>query len=520
MKGKILGIFGLLVALCIYMVFATSDPWWNISTSAFLKLNNIENLLRRISLFGILGIGVAFVIITSGIDLSIGSLVCLSGVLLATFLQVTYVADAEFVVDSLTADTSTFVLQESIPDLQPGDRVRYSGGNMVDSQVFTVESTSGSEIVFQQTVRRDESTGVLTPTVPVLAMERFLTEDKLKREQVRQDPSDTSIPLSLKQEDFGAKVTISGLHDLKARDRILLVSRSSVKDEEIVRVETGSSGDQTTVWLRNDPGSSVDLTWTAIPRWRNQRMSIPMALLSVLAIAGVLGLLHGLLITRAHLQPFVVTLCGLLIYRGVARKTTEGNAAGFNEYANDLCQLGSGKLPLFEASDGSTFGVPYPFFVFIVIAILAAILLSRTIWGRYLLALGRNEEAARFSGINTKNLTIVAYVICTMMAAVGGMLFALDSLSVSPSSFGNFYELYAIAAAVLGGCSLRGGEGTVLGVILGTAVMQVLNNLILMVGISPELEYAVIGSVILFGVLADEVFKGIVARHRLRQRKQ
>jgi ribose transport system permease protein len=109
---------------------------------------------------------------------------------------------------------------------------------------------------------------------------------------------------------------------------------------------------------------------------------------------------------------------------------------------------------------------------------------------------------------------MIAYVICTASAAAGGMLFALDSNSVSPSSFGNFFELYAIAAAVLGGCSLRGGEGTILGVIIGTAVMQILNNLILLMKISDELEFAIIGSVILLGVIGDEFVKRINARRR------
>ena len=147
----------------------------------------------------------------------------------------------------------------------------------------------------------------------------------------------------------------------------------------------------------------------------------------------------------------------------------------------------------------------------------AAIFLNCTIWGRYLLALGRNEEAARFSGINTSNVTLMAYIICTGLAGVGGILFGLDSLSISPSSFGNFFELYAIAAAVLGGCSLRGGEGSIAGVIIGTAAMQVLNNLITLLKISAPLEGVIIGSVILIGVLADEVFKRVAAQRRLRR---
>jgi len=129
-------------------------------------------------------------------------------------------------------------------------------------------------------------------------------------------------------------------------------------------------------------------------------------------------------------------------------------------------------------------------------------------------ALGRNVEAAKFSGINTDRVTIVAYVICTGLAAVGGMLFALDANSVAPSSFGNFFELYAIAAAVLGGCSLRGGEGGIIGVVIGTAVMQTLYNLIVLLKISDKLEFAIIGLVILVGVIADVIVKRIVAKRR------
>jgi ribose transport system permease protein len=291
---------------------------------------------------------------------------------------------------------------------------------------------------------------------------------------------------------------------------------SGLKTEAIVRAEV--TADSTTLFLRNNPGKRLTEEWFAIPLRRHQRMSIPLALFTVVCIACVLGLIHGLLVTRAKLQPFVVTLCGLLIYRGLARWLTGDNPAGFAEYSDGLCDLASGRLTVYSDAAGNTFGIPYPFFMLAVIGIAAAVFLNRTIWGRYLLALGRNEEAARFSGINTNNVTLMAYVICTGLAGVGGILFALDSLSISPSSFGNFFELYAIAAAVLGGCSLRGGEGSIAGVIIGTAAMQVLNNLITLLKISAPLEGVIIGSVILFGVLADEAFKRMAAQRRLRQK--
>ena len=164
-----------------------------------------------------------------------------------------------------------------------------------------------------------------------------------------------------------------------------------------------------------------------------------------------------------------------------------------------------------------TYAIPYAFFLFLLVAVLAAVFLNKTIYGRYMLALGRNVEAARFSGIDTDRMTVVGYVICTVMAALGGVIFLNYSDSISPSSHGNFFELYAIAAAVLGGCSLRGGEGSILGVVIGTALMVTLKMFINLMKISDTLEFAIIGIVILLGVVADELLKRAVAKKRSTQ---
>jgi ribose transport system permease protein len=222
-----------------------------------------------------------------------------------------------------------------------------------------------------------------------------------------------------------------------------------------------------------------------------------------------IGILHGLLITKLRLQPFVVTLCGLLLYRGMARYLTDDQSQGFGDSYEGLRALAIGKLPLSEK-----FALPAPFFFLLGVALLSGLLLNRTVWGRYLLALGRNETAARYSGVNTDRMKILAYAICSLLAGLGGILFALDLNSIQPASLGDFYELYAIAAAVLGGCSLRGGEGTILGVIIGTAVMRVLYNAINILGIPTHLEFAIIGSVILAGVITDELVKRFAAQRR------
>jgi ribose transport system permease protein len=167
------------------------------------------------------------------------------------------------------------------------------------------------------------------------------------------------------------------------------------------------------------------------------------AVVIVIAIGVVMGAVHGFLITRMRLQPFVVTLCGLLIYRGVARYYTEDATAGF--------AFGQSFPTLEWLTTSRTLGVPHSMIAFIIAAIVLAVLLHRSVFGRYLFAVGKNEEAARYSGIRTRGIIVSAYVICCGLTALAAIYIAMYTRSISPASHGNFYELYAIAAAVLGG---------------------------------------------------------------------
>ena len=313
----------------------------------------------------------------------------------------------------------------------------------------------------------------------------------------------------------------------------------------------------------------VGAGWTGLP-----------AVVLVIVMSAGIGLLHGLLVTKARLQPFVVTLCGLLFYRGLARWLTDDQTQGFGTGQRALRSLATGRpmgLPTLllvvgaaslvwcalqgarrpqggavgDAVGGggrlagrlagrvtglagaaalalgllgtfvdvpllSELRAPTPFLILIVLTATAGFALNETVWGRHLLAVGKNEQAARYSGIRTDRVVISAYVVCASLAGVGGVLFALDLNAVQPASHGNFYELYAIAAAVLGGCSLRGGEGSILGVVVGAAVMRTLYNSINLLRIPTQLEFAIIGAVILAGVLADELLRRAVARRRGR----
>lgn len=228
------------------------------------------------------------------------------------------------------------------------------------------------------------------------------------------------------------------------------------------------------------------------------------AVLAVVGITTVLGIFNGLLITKVKMQPFIVTLCGLLFYRGLARYVADDETKGFGAAA--------GFETLQSMATGSIGGVPTPFIILILISIIAWVVLHRSIFGRYLFAVGRNETAARYSGINSDSIITGAYVLCGLLAGVAGVLLAFYTNSISPSSHGNSYELYGIAAAVLGGCSLRGGSGSIIGILIGTALLQVLQNLVNLLGIPSSLNFAVMGVVILIGVIADQILQNRQAK--------
>lgn len=228
-----------------------------------------------------------------------------------------------------------------------------------------------------------------------------------------------------------------------------------------------------------------------------KRMSPWIAVPASIAVAGALGGLHGFLVTKVRLQPFVVTLCGFLIYRSLAQFIAKDETKGFSD---DKTFAG-----LHAFLKTKPLGVPIEFWFMLAFAVVLGVVLHRSVYGRYLFAVGRNEEAARYSGIETRRVIGSAYVITGLMTGIGSLFLAFYTESISPSSHGQSYELYAIAAAVLGGCSLRGGEGSVLGVVLGTVLLELLQNLVNILGIPSSLNLAVVGTVILIGVLADRV---------------
>ncbi len=424
MRFQNLGIFVLL--LLIVVVTTAIQP-------TFAAPANLRALVRDTGLYGLISLGVAMVIITGGIDLSIGSLVALSGVLLVILVDVRVVAtDFESeIVETRSEIVEPFRgqalrLKEPLPAMAKGDSLSFA-------------STTGSSSVVIERV-----------------------------------------------------VDVDGLVFIELRDRLQLLR----------------------------PGVPV--------RWQRLESRNPyLACIIVLGIAATLGLTHGLMVTKGNLQPFVVTLCGLLIYRGLARVLTGDNQVGllgalpefkarFTGAVFELPVPLVAKLGSRDASwsDISWIEIPFSGVILAVVAIIGWIFLNRLVWGRHLLATGENEKAARYSGVRTQTLIVAAYVVCALLAGLTGILFTLELNSVQPGSSGTFYELYAIAAAVLGGCSLRGGRGAILSVIAGAAVMRCLYKSIIVLGISQEWEMVIIGIALLSAVAMDEMVLRWTARKR------
>jgi ribose transport system permease protein len=243
-----------------------------------------------------------------------------------------------------------------------------------------------------------------------------------------------------------------------------------------------------------------------------------------LAAALLIGLLQGLLITRLRLQPFIVTLGGMLLLRGLSQTIVEGGT------------LSLGGSPLLDLANGGVLDVavgepllPYPLLIFVAVIAVATYVLHFTVFGRYLYAIGGNREAAEYSGIAVQRVEASSYVISAGLGGVAGVCYAAYIGQMS-QQVGIAYEMYAIAAAVLGGCSLRGGEGTILGIVIGSAMMRVIDNGINMFQLpyldpdgiqriwrlNPNWTFIIIGAVILLAVVLDQVVHVLGDKRRLR----
>ena len=223
-------------------------------------------------------------------------------------------------------------------------------------------------------------------------------------------------------------------------------------------------------------------------------MPVPFALLIGILAGTICGYINGVLISHGKLPPFIVTLGMMSIARGAALVFTNGRPV--SGFADGFRWLATGKI----------FFIPMPLVIMIVVYVLAHIILTKTKFGRYTYAMGGNEEATRLSGINVRFHKTMIYALSGFTSALAAILLTARLNSAQPIA-GIMYELDAIAATVIGGTSLMGGEGTLTGTLIGALIMGVLRNGLNILGVSSFLQQIIIGSVIIIAVLFDTVIK-------------
>ena len=228
---------------------------------------------------------------------------------------------------------------------------------------------------------------------------------------------------------------------------------------------------------------------------------------AVLALGAAIGLFHGLLVTRLRLQAFLVTLCGLFIYRGLARYLTEKPVGLVNiqrEQPSASGPINFLRAVLIGKDEDGVLNYPAEMFTLLVLAAAVGLVLHKSVIGRYWYAIGYNESAARYSGIATDRYRLIGFILSSTLASLGGVMMLLDVGTADPNTAGETWELYAITGAVLGGCSLKGGEGTAIGIVLGAMVLPLLRNVVSFMEIRDAIIPAVIGLTLLLGTIADE----------------
>ncbi|MGQ9851721.1 MAG: ABC transporter permease [Aggregatilineaceae bacterium] len=219
------------------------------------------------------------------------------------------------------------------------------------------------------------------------------------------------------------------------------------------------------------------------------------AIVLVLAFSALVGIWHGLFVTKFHIPPFIITLGTWLMASGAAAYITRGYPIVFPSGFAFL-ELGQGEQKVLGYS------IPNMFIILLIVAAVVAFILNMTTLGRHIYAIGGDIEAARVSGVKVDRVRIFCYAGSGMLGGLVGILLA-SRLGQGTPAVGTAYELWAIAATVIGGTSLFGGEGTVLGVILGAAIMGVMSNGMVLLNVSSYLQQVVLGVVLVIAVTWD-----------------
>lgn len=238
---------------------------------------------------------------------------------------------------------------------------------------------------------------------------------------------------------------------------------------------------------------------TAVTGWG---LPVWVGVLAALATGALIGLINGLNITFLRLPPFIATLAMMMIAQGLALVISQVRPITFDpEIRKQVVGIVQFD-PVLAASDGYFGSLPSGVLIFIVLAVFSYLVLNKTLLGRYTFAIGSNEEATRLSGVNTRRWTIWVYVFAGVFIGVAGVLLTARLGSAQPTA-GAGYELQAIAAVIIGGTSLMGGRGSIVGTVIGAFIMSVLINGLRSMSIQTEWQYILTGVVILIAVFFD-----------------
>ena len=220
----------------------------------------------------------------------------------------------------------------------------------------------------------------------------------------------------------------------------------------------------------------------------NKGVAWPLAGLIVLALGSVMGMVHGLLITKGRIEPFIVTLGTLGIFRAYLTYFADGGALTLDNELSDLY------APVYYASLA---GIPVPVWIFLLVAIVGGVILNRTAYGRYVQAIGSNEQVARYAAVDVDRVKILTYVLLGVCVGIATLLYVPRLGSASPTT-GLLWELEAIAAVIVGGTALKGGAGSITGTVVGAILLSVISNILNLTSIiSVYLNAAVQGFVII-----------------------
>ncbi|MFT4012557.1 MAG: ABC transporter permease [Paracoccus sp. (in: a-proteobacteria)] len=238
--------------------------------------------------------------------------------------------------------------------------------------------------------------------------------------------------------------------------------------------------------------AGVVLTWAGMP--------LPFGILAAIGTGALCGLISGVLVAKAKIPPFIATLGMMLVLKGLSLIVTGTKPIYFNA-TEGYTQISQGSLVGLVLPG---FAIPNGVLILFAVAGLVAWVLGRTVLGHYTFALGSNEEAVRLSGVDTDRWKMAIYALAGGICGIAGLLISSRLNSAQPA-LGLGYELEAIAAVVIGGTSLSGGRGTILGTLIGALIMSVLTNGLRVMSVAPEWQTVVTGFIIIVAVYADQL---------------